>query len=83
MIVKVIEIVASSKVSWEDAVKTGLAEASQTLRHITAVDVVKHSARVNEAGKISEYRATIHVAFGIEHHSQLIGATREEMEVGR
>jgi len=71
--VKVIEMVASSNKSWEDAVEKAIAEASQTLRHIRGVDVVKHSAHV-EAGKIVEYRATLHLAFLVEDHSQLVGA---------
>ena len=74
MMVKVIEVVGSSKNGWEDAVREALREAAQTLRHIKAVDVVKHSANVDERGEIIEYRATLHIAFGVEHHSQLVGA---------
>ena len=72
-VVKVVELVASSTKSWEDAVQQAIAEAAQSLRHIRGVDVIKHSAHV-EGGKIVEYRATIHIAFLVEHHSQLIGA---------
>jgi flavin-binding protein dodecin len=74
MVVKVIELVASSKTSWQDAVKDGIREASQSLRHIKAIDVVKQSAHVNERGDIVEYRVTLHIAFGVEHHSHLVGA---------
>lgn len=77
MVVKVIELVASSKTGWEDAVKEAVREASQSLRHIKGVDVVKHSAHVDEKGEIVEYRATVHVAFGLEHHSHLIGTGAE------
>jgi flavin-binding protein dodecin len=45
-LVKVIEVVASSKKSWEDAVQQAVAEASKSLRHIRGVDVVKHTAHV-------------------------------------
>ncbi len=72
-VVKVIELVASSPKSWEDAVQKAVAESAETLRHIRGVDVVKQSAHV-EHGKIVEYRATLHIAFGIENHSQLVGA---------
>ena len=75
-VVKVIELVASSEKSWEDAVQQAIAEASQSLRHIRGVDVIKHTAHV-EQGKITEYRATLHVAFLVEHHSQLIGGGPE------
>ena len=72
-VVKVVELVGTSSKSWEDAVHQMLEEASQTLRHITGVDVVKHTAHV-ENGKISEYRATCHVAFVVEHPSHLMGS---------
>ena len=78
MIIKVIELVGSSKKSWEDAVRETLREAAQTLRHIHAVDVLKHSAQVDEKGEITEYRATIHIAFGVEHHSHLLGGATEK-----
>ena len=73
MVVKVIELVATSKAGWEDTVREAVREAALTLRHIKAVDVVKHSAQVDEKGEIVEYRATVHIAFGLEHHSQLVG----------
>lgn len=72
-VVKVVELVGTSEKSWEEAVREAVREASQSLRHITGVDVVKHTARV-ENGEISEYRATLNVAFVVEHHSHLLGA---------
>jgi hypothetical protein len=72
-VVKVIELVSSSPESWEHATKLALKEAAQSLRHIKAVDVLKQSAHVDEKGSITEYRVTLHVAFEIEHHSQLVG----------
>jgi flavin-binding protein dodecin len=71
-VVKVVELVGTSTKSWEDAVKETIKEASQSLRHITGVDVIKHTAHV-EGGAITEYRATMNVAFVVEHHSHLIG----------
>ncbi len=72
-VVKVVELIGTSKKSWEDAVQQIVKEASASLRHITGVDVVRHTAHV-EDGEISEYRATAHVAFGVEHHAQIVGA---------
>ena len=74
-VVKVLELVASSDKGWEDAARTALKEAAQSLRHIKAADIIKHSAHVNEKGEITEYRVTMHVAFEVEHHSQLVGTT--------
>lgn len=72
-IIKVVELVGTSNKSWEDAVDQVLAEASASLRHITGVDLVRHTAHV-ENGKIIEYRATCHVAFAVEHHSHILGS---------
>lgn len=72
-VIKTVELIGNSKKSWEDAVQQVVAEASESLRHITGVDVVHQTVQV-EDGKISEYRATCHVAFVVEHHSHIVGA---------
>lgn len=72
-VVKVVELVGTSKKSWEDAVHQVVAEASESLRHISGVDLVHQTAHV-ENGRIAEYRATCHVAFVVEHHSHIVGA---------
>jgi len=72
-VVKVIELVGSSPEGWEKAAQEAVKEASQSLRHITGIDVVNQTAKV-EDGKITEYRTTLNVAFVLEHHSHLIGA---------
>jgi flavin-binding protein dodecin len=72
-VVKVVELVGTSKKSWDDAAQQAVAEAAESLRHITGVDLVHQTAHV-EAGKIVEYRATVHVAFVVEHHSHILGA---------
>ena len=70
-VVKVVELVGTSKESWQDAAQQAIREASQSLRHITGVDVVNQTAHVDD-GKITEYRTTLNVAFVVEHHSHLI-----------
>jgi flavin-binding protein dodecin len=74
-VVKVVELVGTSKEGWQDAANVAIKEAAGSLRHITGIDVVNQTAQV-ENGQITEYRTTINVAFVIEHHSQLVGATR-------
>lgn len=71
-VVKVVELVGTSSKSWEDAVHQVVKEASGSLRHITGVDLVHQTAHCEE-GKITEYRATVHVAFKVEEHSHLLG----------
>ncbi len=72
-VVKVVELVGTSKESWQNAVEEAIREASQSLRHITGVDIVNQTAHV-ENGKVTEYRTTLNVAFVVEHHSHLVGA---------
>ena len=64
-IAKIIELVASSKTSWEDAVRAGLEEAGRTVRGIRGVDVQDWTAKV-ENNKIVEYKANLKIAFGVE-----------------
>jgi flavin-binding protein dodecin len=62
-IVKIIELVGSSKTSSDDAVRNALVEARTTLRNIKAVDVVSTGLRGPE---LDEWRAHVRVAFLVE-----------------
>ena len=64
-VVRVIEMVGVSSEGWSDAARQAVARASQTLRHITGVDVLKSSAVVRD-GKVAEYHVNVKVAFVIE-----------------
>ena len=64
-VAKVVQLIGSSDKSFSDAVKIAVDQASQTIRGITGVDVVSSQAKV-EDGKITEYRVTVDIAFGIE-----------------
>lgn len=65
-VMKVIEILSSSDVSWEEATRKGVAEASKTLKHIRSVYVQDHSAVVNEDGKVTEFRVNLKLTFEIK-----------------
>jgi flavin-binding protein dodecin len=58
-VLKVIELLASSTISWEDATQKRL-PASKSLKNVKSVYVKNQSAAVSD-GKISEYRATVKV----------------------
>ena len=62
-VVKIIELVGSSKTSTDDAAKQALAQAQGTLRNIRAVDIVSTGIR---GENLDEYRAHVRVAFLIE-----------------
>jgi dodecin len=64
-VVRVIELVGVSSQSWSDAAQQAVARASQTLRHITGLDVLKSSAVIKD-GKITEYHVNVKVAFVVE-----------------
>lgn len=60
--IKVIELIGTSKKSWEDAANNAVKEAQETVSGITGLEVVGQTARV-ENGAIAEYRATLKLAF--------------------
>ena len=64
-ILKVIEVLANSEISWEDATRKGVAQAAKSLKNIRSVYVKDHSASVND-GKISEFRVTLKLTFELE-----------------
>jgi dodecin len=61
-VAKVIEIIATSTKSFEDAIEQGVARASETISGVAAAWVKDHSVEVTK-GKISEYRVTLKVTF--------------------
>jgi len=63
--IKVIELVGISPKSWHDAVEEGLKEAAKTLHGISGIDVVSTTAQVKD-NKMTEYRATVKIAFLVE-----------------
>lgn len=64
-VLKVIEVMASSATSWEDAAQQAVTEASKTLKGIRSVYVKEQSAVVSD-NKIAEYRVILKLSFSIE-----------------
>ena len=62
-VVKIIELVGSSKVSTDDAAQQALKSAQKKLRNIRAVDIVSTGLR---GENLDEYRAHVRVAFLVE-----------------
>ena len=59
---KVIELVGSSKVSWEDAAKNAVAVASKNLKELRIAEIVKLDMTI-EDGKVALYRAKVNLSF--------------------
>ena len=62
---KVIELVGTSPNSWEDAAKSVIDRANQSLRDLRVAEVVKLDMRL-EDGRVVEYRARVSLSFKFE-----------------
>ena len=63
-VLKVIEILANSSKSWEDATENAVAEASKSVKNIRSVWVQEQSATVKD-GKIDDYRVNVKITFEV------------------
>jgi len=64
-VVKVIEILAESEVSWENATKEAVQEASKTIKNIQSVYIESFQAVVKD-NKITKYRVDAKISFVVE-----------------
>ena len=62
---KVIELVGTSPVSFAEAVKAAVAEASKTIRSMGWFQVVEERGRISD-GQVTEFQVTIKVGFKLE-----------------
>lgn len=63
-VLKVIEILANSDSSWEDAAKKAVKKASETVKNIKSVYIHEQSATVKD-GEIDNYRVNVKITFEI------------------
>jgi len=61
-IYKIVEIIGSSKTSWEDAAKRAVQTAARTLRDLRVAEISKLDMKV-EDGKVVAYRARVTLSF--------------------
>ena len=62
---KIIELVGTSDVSWEEAAKHAVETASESLQDLRIAEVSQLDMRV-EKGKVVEYRAKVNLSFKYE-----------------
>ncbi len=62
-VARVTEIKATSKKSFQDALETGLARATKTLKNVKGAWVKEQDVEVGKGGKITEYRVLLKVTF--------------------
>ena len=63
-VLKVIEIMASSEKSWEDATASAVKMAAKTVKEIRSVYVQDMSAVVRD-NKITEFRVNVKISFEV------------------
>ncbi len=64
-VLKVIEVLSSSEVSWEDATRKAVTQAAKSLKNIRSVYIQEQSATVND-GNVVEFRVNLKLTFEIE-----------------
>lgn len=63
-VLKVIELMGNSTISFEDAVQNVVNEASKTVKNIKSVHIEHFHVTIN-SNKISQFRVTAKLTFGI------------------
>ena len=63
---KVIELVGTSKDSWEKAAKAAVDRAAKSLRDLRVAEVVQLDLQMDSKGRIEAYRAKLKVSFKFE-----------------
>jgi|TARA_R110002051_G_scaffold140979_1_gene214040 hypothetical protein len=63
-VLKVIEILANSNESWEDAAKNAVTEASKSVKNIRSIYINEQSATVKD-GKMDNYRVNVKITFEV------------------
>jgi flavin-binding protein dodecin len=79
-VLKVIELVGVSGEGWGAAARAAVAQASRTIRHVEALEVLKSTAIVRE-GAIVEYRAQVKLTFRVEDDAEQLLAVEAVEEL--
>ena len=62
---KIVEIVGSSPISWEDAARAAVEAAAKKLRNMRVAEITKLDMKI-EGGKVVAYRARVSLSFKYE-----------------
>lgn len=62
---KIIELVGTSNVSWEEAAKNAVETAAKTLKGLRIAEITELDMKI-ENGKVAAYRARVHLSFKYE-----------------
>jgi flavin-binding protein dodecin len=62
----VIELIGTSKDSWEEAAAMAVSRACKSLRNLRVAEVVQLDLQLDAKGRIEAYRAKLNVSFKFE-----------------
>ena len=62
----VVELVGTSKESWEKAASAAVSRAGESLRDLRIAEVVELDLQLDAAGKVEAYRAKLKLSFKFE-----------------
>lgn len=61
-IYKIIEVVGTSKSSWEDAAKNAVETAGKSLEDLRVAEIIKLDMTIDK-GKVTAYRSRVNISF--------------------
>lgn len=64
-VLKVIEVMANSDKSWEDATRKAVTHASKSVKHIKSAFVQSQSVVVNN-GEVEDFRVNVKITFEVK-----------------
>jgi dodecin len=64
---RVTEVIGTSTSSWEDAARNAVQTAAGTIRDLRIAEVSKLDMRLDETGKVVQFRARVSLSFKYEH----------------
>lgn len=62
---KIVEVIGSSRTSWEDAAQSAVESAARTLRDLRVAEITKLDMKI-ENGKVTAFRARVSMSFKYE-----------------
>ncbi len=65
-VLKVIEVLANSNKSWEDATRKAVKHASKSVKNIRSVYVNEQNATVDDEGEVDEFRVNVKITFEVK-----------------
>lgn len=63
---KIVEVVGSSPISWEDAARVAVEAAAKTLRDLRVAEVTKLDMKIDKSGRVVAFRARVAMSFKYE-----------------